>query len=90
MRITAKGQVTIPIEIRQLAGLLPDTDVQIVYDGHDVRIVKTDSPRGRSRGERATARLWGSGGDSGMSTAEILSLMRDPHDDSQARLGTAS
>ena len=27
MRITSKGQVTIPIDIRELAGLLPHTEV---------------------------------------------------------------
>ena len=28
MRITSKGQVTIPIEIRERAGLLPQTEVE--------------------------------------------------------------
>ena len=28
MRITTKGQVTIPIEIREKAGLLPNTEVE--------------------------------------------------------------
>jgi AbrB family looped-hinge helix DNA binding protein len=29
MRITAKGQVTIPQDVRQLAGLMPGTDVAV-------------------------------------------------------------
>jgi AbrB family looped-hinge helix DNA binding protein len=34
MRITTKGQVTIPIEIREKTGLLPHTDVRFtVVDG---------------------------------------------------------
>ena len=84
MRITSKGQVTIPVEIRHLAGLLPETEVEITYDGHDVKIIKSDSPPGRSRGERAVSRLWGSGGHSSMSTSEIMALMRDGGDDVKA------
>jgi bifunctional DNA-binding transcriptional regulator/antitoxin component of YhaV-PrlF toxin-antitoxin module len=84
MRITAKGQVTIPVDIRHLAGLLPETEVEIVYDGRDVKIVKKDSPPGRSRGDRAAARLWGSGGHSGMSTGELLALMRGDQDEMRA------
>ena len=34
MRITSKGQVTIPIEVREKTGLLPHTDVRFeVVDG---------------------------------------------------------
>ena len=34
MRITKKGQVTIPIEIREKTGLLPNTEVEFkVVDG---------------------------------------------------------
>ena len=41
MRITSKGQVTIPVEIREKAGLLPGTEVDIELDGEVVRIVKS-------------------------------------------------
>ena len=33
MRITSKGQVTIPQDIREAAGLLPNTEVEFLYDG---------------------------------------------------------
>ena len=33
MRITSKGQVTIPHEIRERAGLLPHTEVDLEFDG---------------------------------------------------------
>ena len=46
MRITSKGQVTIPQEIRERAGLLPNTEVEFIYDGKTVRLVKAD--RGKS------------------------------------------
>jgi AbrB family looped-hinge helix DNA binding protein len=38
MRITSKGQVTIPIEIREKMGLLPDTEVEFQIKGDTVRI----------------------------------------------------
>jgi AbrB family looped-hinge helix DNA binding protein len=40
MRITSKGQVTIPRTIREKAGLLPHTEVGFLYDGRTVRIVR--------------------------------------------------
>ena len=36
MRITTKGQVTIPIEIRERLGLLPNTEVEFEVDRDDV------------------------------------------------------
>jgi len=36
MRVTDKGQVTIPIRIRRKAGLLPNTDVEFVVSGKNV------------------------------------------------------
>ena len=38
MRITSKGQVTIPLAIREQAGLLPNTEVEFDFDGKAVRI----------------------------------------------------
>ena len=43
MRITSKGQVTIPADIRERAGLLPHTEVDFHYDG-DVVTVCFPSP----------------------------------------------
>jgi AbrB family looped-hinge helix DNA binding protein len=75
MRITAKGQVTIPVAIREKAGLLPHTEVDFELDGDAVRIVKAKSPRGETRGERAVRLLRGSG-TVRMTTDEIMALMR--------------
>ncbi len=41
MRITSKGQVTIPQAIRNAAGLLPNTDVEIVYEKGEVLLRPT-------------------------------------------------
>lgn len=38
MRITSKGQVTIPLSIREQLGLLPDTEVEFKVDRDAVRI----------------------------------------------------
>ena len=76
MRITSKGQVTIPIEIRERAGLLPQTDVEFTFDGNAVRIVRAKTRKGDSRGARLVRRLRGSG-DVMMSTDAIMALTRE-------------
>ena len=50
MRLTSKGQVTIPQEIRERLGLLPQTEVEFEIDGEAVRI------RPARRGGRAAMR----------------------------------
>ena len=75
MRVTSKGQVTIPAEIREKAGLLPNTEVEFLYDGNDVRLVKATSPKKPGRGALLIARLIGKG-DVAMSTDEIMALTR--------------
>jgi AbrB family looped-hinge helix DNA binding protein len=75
MRVTAKGQVTIPADIREKAGLLPDTEVTFEFDGTAVRIVPMP-PRGQmTRGQLIVETLRGRG-DSGMTTDEIMALTR--------------
>jgi antitoxin PrlF len=54
VRVTAKGQVPIPVEIRERFGFLPDTEVMFVVDKDAVRLVRADAP-GRSRGDRVVA-----------------------------------
>ena len=75
MRITSKGQVTIPKAIREELGLLPHTEVDFVLDGDSVRIVKSVDPKGETRGERIVRLLRGAG-TSGMTTDEIMELTR--------------
>jgi AbrB family looped-hinge helix DNA binding protein len=74
MRITSKGQVTIPIEIRERVGLLPHTEVRFEVEGNTVRIVREEKAAG-SRGERLVERLRGRA-TSGLSTDEIMALTR--------------
>ena len=49
MRITSKGQVTIPKDIREKAGLLPDVVVDFEYDGNVVMLRRADDQVRRSR-----------------------------------------
>jgi AbrB family looped-hinge helix DNA binding protein len=76
MRITAKGQVTIPQEVREEAGLLPYTEVEFVVEGGRVLIVKASKAARKSRGELVVERLRGSARRSAMSTDEIMALTR--------------
>ena len=73
MRITSKGQVTIPIEIRERLGLLPGTEVEFSVDNGTARITK--APGRPGRGERLVELLRGRG-DVALSTDEIMSLTR--------------
>jgi AbrB family looped-hinge helix DNA binding protein len=73
MRLTSKGQVTIPIEIRDRLGLRPDTEVSFDVVGDSVRIRKR--PGSRGRGQSLVARMTGKS-TTHMTTEEILALTR--------------
>ena len=72
MRITSKGQVTIPQDIRERFGLLPETEVDFVVKGNAVQLVKS---KRRSRGQSIVRRLKGTA-TVRLTTDEILSLTR--------------
>jgi len=76
MRITSKGQVTIPQAVREQVGLLPETEVEFVVEGDVVRIVKSEATRRPSRGARAIERLRRRAGRVALSTDEIMRLTR--------------
>ena len=77
MRITSKGQVTIPQDIRERTGLLPNTEVKFVLDGDLVYLVKgSDVAKRPTRGRRAIGVLRAHGGGITMSTDEIMALTR--------------
>jgi len=73
MRVTSKGQVTIPIEIREKAGLLPNTEVEFKITGTTVVLKKVGSPSKRSRD--LISRMRGKA-TLKMTTDEILALTR--------------
>jgi AbrB family looped-hinge helix DNA binding protein len=76
MRITSKGQVTIPIAIREQAGLLPETEVDFAYEADGtVRLFRAKKGREKTRGERMVEHMLGRG-DVKMTTDEIMALTR--------------
>ncbi|MGA3121747.1 MAG: AbrB/MazE/SpoVT family DNA-binding domain-containing protein [Polyangiaceae bacterium] len=76
MRITTKGQVTIPQEIREQLGLLPNTEVTFdVVDG-EARLRKARASGKHSRGDGVIAHLRGVAPSNKLSTDEIMALMR--------------
>ena len=72
-RVTSKGQVTIPVEIRVRLGIFPGSSVEFTVDGETVRIRKADG--GVSRGQALVAHMTGRA-TSGLSTDEIMALTR--------------
>ncbi len=75
MRITSKGQVTIPVEVREKAGLLPGTHVDFVVEDGTVRLVKAGVGGEGSRGSRLVRHLRGKGRFPA-STDELMKLLR--------------
>jgi AbrB family looped-hinge helix DNA binding protein len=73
MRVTIKGQVTIPQDIRERHALLPGTEVCFVDDGTGVRIVKADEAK--ARGRALVAQMRGRA-RTRLSTDELLALTR--------------
>jgi AbrB family looped-hinge helix DNA binding protein len=75
MRITSKGQVTIPLAIRERAGLLPNTEVEFDFDGKAVRIRRARRKSASGRGARLIAHMRGRG-DGALTTDAIMALTR--------------
>ena len=70
MRVTQKGQVTIPLKVRRALGITPGSEVRFELEDGTARLVLD---RGRAAAE--IARIRGSG-DVELSTDEILALTR--------------
>lgn len=74
MRITSKGQVTVPADIRRQAGLLPNTEVEfLVRDG---MVIVRKAQGDRRRGKRLIQTMRGKA-ETRLSTEEIMALTRD-------------
>jgi AbrB family looped-hinge helix DNA binding protein len=74
-RITTKGQVTIPLAIRQQLGLLPHSEVEFDIVGDTVRIRKKKGTM--TRGRRLIEHLRnGHKPMPGMTTDELMALTR--------------
>jgi len=72
MRVTTKGQVTIPQHIREKLGIVPATDIEFVEEKDRVYIVKKEEPeshKNKFRKLRGVATIK-------MTTDEIMALTR--------------
>ena len=74
MRVTSKGQVTIPLAIRERCGLLPHTAVRFVEE--DGRVFLEPQPDQPGRGEEAVQRLRRARLRTNLRTDELLALTR--------------
>lgn len=70
MRVTQKGQVTIPLAVRRALGIRPGSDVEFELGERGARLV-VDSKRAAAE----IARMRGAG-DVALTTDEILALTR--------------
>jgi antitoxin PrlF len=70
MRVTQKGQVTIPQEVRRALGIRPGSDVEFELDRRGARLIVD-----RARAADEVARMRGAG-DVELTTDEILALTR--------------
>ena len=78
MRVTSKGQVMIPIALREKFGIFPDTEVEFGFRGNQITIQKAKTKKGKlSRGERIVARVTGTGTvNLDLTTDQIMALTR--------------
>lgn len=72
MRVTEKGQVTIPMAVREALGIVPGTEVEFELQGECALVRRVVRP------EVVAERLerYAGSADVGMSTDEILALTR--------------
>ena len=73
VRVTTKGQVTIPLEIRERLSIHPGTEVEFTVEGNVVKLVPAKGSH--VRGRRIVERLRGRA-TVRMTTDEIMALTR--------------
>jgi AbrB family looped-hinge helix DNA binding protein len=71
MRVTSKGQVTIPQAVRRRLGIKPGSEVDFEVDANGARLVRVRAGEGRTIARRMRGR-----GTVAMSTEEIMALTR--------------
>jgi len=71
MRVTTKGQVTIPLRVREILGIVPETEIDFVEEDGRFYIIKTSE----NKPTKKYAKLRGIA-TTKMSTDEIMKLTR--------------
>lgn len=85
MRVTEKGQVTIPKPIRDKLGIVPGSEVEFLERGEVVELVRSDPERRASAVRRALEAMRGTLDLGGLTTDEYMELVRGPRDDLDPR-----
>jgi AbrB family looped-hinge helix DNA binding protein len=88
MRVTTKGQVTIPKQIRDHLGIGPGSEVEFVPTDDGARLVAVDENLSEEETSRrfreAVDRMEGTLDLGGMTTEEYMEWLRGPRDDLDA------
>lgn len=71
MRVTSKGQVTIPRKVRQQLGITPGSEVDFQLDDRGARLIRVSDGAGKDLAARMRGRA-----TVAMSTEEIMALTR--------------
>lgn len=72
MKVTTKGQVTIPMEVRERLNIQPGDEVEFVVEGNTARMIPVKTV---TSGRQLVERMRGKG-TVRMSTDEIMALTR--------------
>ncbi len=82
MRVTEKGQVTIPKEIRDRLGIVPGTEVEFIAKDDAALLVKVNESDKQIRNfEEWAASVEGLLDLDGMTTDEYMEWLRGPRED---------
>ncbi|MEA2222775.1 MAG: hypothetical protein QOH83_1151 [Solirubrobacteraceae bacterium] len=71
MRVTSKGQVTIPRKVRERLGITPGSEVDFQLDDDGARLIRVSDGEGKDLARRMRGRA-----TVAMSTEEIMALTR--------------
>ncbi|MGK6312002.1 AbrB/MazE/SpoVT family DNA-binding domain-containing protein [Neorhizobium sp. DT-125] len=85
MRVTEKGQVTIPKEIRDRLNIGPGSEVDFVVSDEGVMLVKTGGKAEFKNFDEWAASIEGTWDRGGMTTDEYIEWLRGPRDDLDRR-----
>ncbi|MEQ1952760.1 AbrB/MazE/SpoVT family DNA-binding domain-containing protein [Mesorhizobium sp. CN2-181] len=89
MRVTEKGQVTIPKEIRDLLGIGPGSEVEFISTENGVRLVTVNENLSKEdiavRFREKLGRMAGTLDLGGMTTDQYLDWIRGPREDLDPR-----
>ncbi|MBL8994470.1 MAG: AbrB/MazE/SpoVT family DNA-binding domain-containing protein [Spirochaetia bacterium] len=72
MRVTTKGQVTIPQTVRNFLGIRPNSEVDFVVEDRKVMLVKTEKIQKKSRFQKVVGIL-----KNGKTTDQMMEFTRD-------------